>query len=1463
MNPRTRNLKLPLIAAAVLASLATAALSIQPPQDTVPTKSTPMAEFSTAALHVEPSIEIVEPGSDKALASSELQAFFAKHSTDWTVSVDTRSGLPHLIQGAGFPLIPGKGNSLTRDHLKLEAASEPRLEDVAGLLKSFMTENAGLLGAGDHELELDFERSLGYGERNHFWSVELKQHYKGVPVEGAHVFFRVSHGNVIQLGTNKVADIVDLDVVPSVSGADAFQMAFAELGITAEVDGIVDRGSLKIFPALAGDGHLGELYKSAAGFGYRHFLVWEFHYRLVDDDHAYKLLVDAHTGALLEYMDLTRYAQVTANVYPVTNTDALITVGLPSATVTNSGTKITDSNGNYTYSGDTATVQLNGRYTSINDNCGNISLADSSDGNLDFGGAGGTDCTTPGTGGNGNTHSARTGFYHLTNINRTAASFLPGNTWLDGTLTANMNINSNCNAYWNGSSVNFYTSGGGCANTGEIAAVFLHEWGHGMDSNAGGSAGENGTGEAIGDSFAFIELREPCIGENFLSTSCYNCNSSCTGVRDVSAYAIGGISTVARPSTVEDNAGMNCDRLIGDGNTDCPYIHPTAFVPYQGPMGYEGHCESYIASSANWDLAQMLIAEHGTEGGWGKMEELWYGIMTPMGSAYRVASGGQCNPSASVDGCGSSNWYTLYLAADDDDGNLANGTPNGCRIWDAFDAHGIACGTRPTCSTTCTPDPIADAGTDRSINEGNSTTIGTAAQSDHSYSWSPGGATSAQVSVSPTTTTVYTVTATTSCGSAQDSVTVTVIPAGSGGPQDAVWSGTHQAPACLTVGSSCDTNALVDGVADAGPEPNQPNTIADSCADGTSGSYHSDESNDRVVVSTLDSGDFSEGDTVQIDATVYAWSTGADDTLDLYYAADATSPSWVFITSLSPSSGGAQTLSAQYTLPSGALQAVRAQFRYQGSAGTCTSGNYNDRDDLVFAVETAGGCTSDGQCDNGLWCDGAETCNLGTGLCEDGAAPNCSDGVSCTVDSCNEGSDSCDNVTDDGACDNGLWCDGAETCNATLGCQSGSAPNCSDGVSCTVDSCNEGSDSCDNVTDDGACDNGLWCDGAETCNATLGCQAGTDPCSGSQTCNETTDICESGGGGGPQDAVYDAGLGAPACAATGSECDSLALLDGRGSVGPEPNQPNTIDSCADGTSGSYHSDESNDRIVVKTLDGSDFAAGATVQVEATVYGYSTGSSDHLDLYYAADAGSPSWTLITTIDLTAGGVQTLSAQYTLPSGSLQAVRANFRYNGSQSSCSGGSYDDTDDLVFAVGGGGGGGGCTTDDDFEGGAAGWTTSGTCSTGTFVLGTPTQQTSTIVTQVGGDHTTGSGSALFTATNTAAGSADVDGGECAVTSPVYNVTDASDLSVWYFHGQRDTGDDASGDYYVLEASVNGGAYSSFVSIGDVRTVAAWTNATTTVPAGSTVQLRVRVSDGTSGGDIIEGGIDDLSICPQ
>jgi leucyl aminopeptidase len=166
-------------------------------------------------------------------------------------------------------------------------------------------------------------------------------------------------------------------------------------------------------------------------------------------------------------------------------------------------------------------------------------------------------------------------------------------------------------------------------------------------------------------------------------------------------------------------------------------------------------------------------------------------------------------------------------------------------------------------------------------------------------------------------------------------------------------------------------------------------------------------------------------------------------------------------------------------------------------------------------------------------------------------------------------------------------------------------------------------------------------------------------------------------------ATYDATLRAPKCANVNTACDSGTLLNGRNNLGPEANKPNTINgSCADGASGVYHSDESNDRLKVSTTDGTPLKTGKTVRVEATVWAYSTYTSDRLDLYYAANANSPTWTLIGTLTPTKSGAQTLSATYTLPAGALQAVRARFRYSGTAGSCGTGSYDDHDDLIFAV-------------------------------------------------------------------------------------------------------------------------------------------------------------------------------------
>jgi hypothetical protein len=80
-----------------------------------------------------------------------------------------------------------------------------------------------------------------------------------------------------------------------------------------------------------------------------------------------------------------------------------------------------------------------------------------------------------------------------------------------------------------------------------------------------------------------------------------------------------------------------------------------------------------------------------------------------------------------------------------------------------------------------------------------------------------------------------------------------------------------------------------------------------------------------------------------------------------------------------------------------------------------------------------------------------------------------------------------------------MFCDGVETCDAVLDCQVGSDP-------CSGLACDELLDVCEGCLLDSECDDGLFCNGAETCSGGV-CQPGGDPCPGTG-CNEGTDVCE-------------------------------------------------------------------------------------------------------------------------------------------------------------------------------------------------------------------------------------------------------------------------------------------------------------------------------------------------------------------
>ncbi|MEM9593333.1 MAG: hypothetical protein AAGD06_03680, partial [Acidobacteriota bacterium] len=615
--------------------------------------------------------------------------------------------------------------------------------------------------------------------------------------------------------------------------------------------------------------------------------------------------------------------------------------------------------------------------------------------------------------------------------------------------------------------------------------------------------------------------------------------------------------------------------------------------------------------------------------------------------------------------------------------------------------------------------------------------------------------------------------------SGSDSITVTVVDPNSNGPQTAVYNAGLGVPACGVAGSSCDSGTLLQGRGTVGPEANQPNTL-DTCSDGGSGTYQSDESNEAIVVSTAGGGDFVEGAAVQVDVTVWSWNDGSADSLDLYYAADANSPSWTFIATLQPSAGGSQTLSTTYTLPSGTLQAVRANFRYQGSAAPCTTGNYDDADDLVFAVKPSGANTAPSASISAP--TNGSSFDQGTSVTFTGAATDAEDGA---LTGSLSWSSSLDGVIGTGGSfSTSALSVGSHTVTASVADSGGLTASAS--VNVTIDP----------VVGGGVC-NGTTCIDWDT--------TGTVSYSNQDNASNVQ--------------VLDSG-------------DTIRLLD------------NT-----------WRRTTQTFTVTANTVVEFDFTSTS----EGEIHGIGFDADDTLssDRIFKVH-GTQTWG-IAAFDDYAGGTKT----YSIPVGQYFTGASMFLVLTNDNDAGTGN-DSSFRNVRVYESTPTGGTCAADVTFESGAEGWTNdpSSTCSTGAFVVGSPTQQTNGgVTTQLAGAH--GGSGAFFSATNSSAGNADVDGGTCVVLSPVYSVSEASNVSAWYFHGQRDAGTDA-GDFFSLEMSTDGGStWSTLASYGDVTVNAAWTEATGTVAAGSSVRFRVQVADGPAAGDLVEAGIDDVSICPQ
>lgn len=277
-------------------------------------------------------------------------------------------------------------------------------------------------------------------------------------------------------------------------------------------------------------------------------------------------------------------------------------------------------------------------------------------------------------------------------------------------------------------------------------------------------------------------------------------------------------------------------------------------------------------------------------------------------------------------------------------------------------------------------------------------------------------------------------------------------------------------------------------------------------------------------------------------------------------------------------------------------------------------------DATTYAVLTTitglGGANSEGLfigpicpgCDDGNPCT-ADACNTVSGVCTHTniTGPCSSDGNLCTDDVC-DGSGSCTHppVTAGASCNDGLYCNGSDTCDnggtcvhtgdpctggpecadtcneATNTCIADvSTPCTNDGNACTNDHC-DGAGACIHPPNVASCDDGLFCTGVDTC-AGGSCQHTGNPCTGgsecADVCNEAANDCFDPSGtpctadvnpctldqcDGVGACAHPAGNAGTLCRPATDQCDVAESCDGVSTICPANQFQPDFTPCDDG-----------------------------------------------------------------------------------------------------------------------------------------------------------------------------------------------------------------------------------------------------------------------------------------------------------
>ncbi|MEZ4404614.1 MAG: hypothetical protein R3B06_31630 [Kofleriaceae bacterium] len=523
-----------------------------------------------------------------SLAKLAWTQFLDRHGS-WDAQWDTQSGVPVRIWGEGIAT-PGAN----ADAARAEAAA-----------RQLLAEQLELLAPGTRTDDFKLTANVVHGGLHGglpMRTVTFTQHVDGAPVIGAGVGFLFKNDRLFVISSSAVPRTSDR--VPRAALADGVVAAGAEAWVT-RATGIPAR-------AIAAHAEVRwlPLYRTTGAVE----LAAVRSVTVAGTDPArpgrWDVYVDAGTGAPVARATLLRFATgtMTYRVPARSPQRPRIDAPVPFANFRIGATTVpSDGGGVVTWTGTSpvqVTTSLAGAKVAISNAAGALASATLT---LAPGGSASWDRSTVAN------DDAQLATYIFVNTVKAyaKANLNPTMSYLDQQLSATVNESGSCNAYSTGDDIHFFPASNQCENTGRIADVVYHEFGHSLHAQ-----------------------------------------SIIPGVGDFDGALSEGVSDYLA-ATITNDAGMGRGFFFND--SALRNLDPAVDLRYPDDLQGEPHADGEIIAGTLWDVRTAMIEAYGPAAGVTKADDIYYAIIQRASSIPTT--------------------YAEALAVDDDDGNLANGTP--------------------------------------------------------------------------------------------------------------------------------------------------------------------------------------------------------------------------------------------------------------------------------------------------------------------------------------------------------------------------------------------------------------------------------------------------------------------------------------------------------------------------------------------------------------------------------------------------------------------------------------------------------------------------------------------------------------------------------------------------------------------------------------------------------------------